>query len=61
MMCKEETAKPQRCTKFTFRLIGKPKTYFKGTTIIDFKPIEKTYSFINSGKNLKISHHTKIQ
>ncbi len=42
MMCKEETAKPQRCTKFTFRLIGKPKTYFKGITIIDFKPIEKT-------------------
>mgnify|MGYP007069250175 CR=1 FL=1 len=53
MMCKDETAKPARCGKNSFRLIGKPKTYFKGTTMVDFKPIEKTYDFDNSAKRFK--------
>jgi hypothetical protein len=41
-MCKEEIIKQKRCGKYSFRLIGKPKTYFKGITVIDFAPPSKT-------------------
>lgn len=42
MMCEDQIVKPKRCGKYTLRLIGKMKTYFKGTVEVDFKPIQKT-------------------
>lgn len=42
-MCEDQNEKQKRCGKFTFKLAGKSKTYYKGTLIVDFKPIQKTY------------------
>lgn len=42
-MCEKEITKSKRCGKYSFRLIGKPKSYFKETTLVDFAPISKTY------------------
>lgn len=42
MMCQDQIVKSKRCGKYSFRLIGKMKTYFKGTVTVDFKPIQKT-------------------
>lgn len=42
-MCETELVKQKRCGKYALRLVGKPKSYFKETTIIDFTPIAKTY------------------
>lgn len=42
-MCEDQNEKQTRCGKFTFKLTGKSKTYYKGTLVVDFKPIQKTY------------------
>lgn len=44
-MSEDQDQKLKRCGKFTLKLTGKSKTYFKGTLIVDFKPLQKTYSF----------------
>lgn len=42
MMCEEQNQKLKRCGKFTFKLTGKSKTYYKSTVIVDFKHNQKT-------------------
>lgn len=39
MKTQEEVPKTKRCGKYSFKLIGKTKTHFKGTVTVDFKPI----------------------
>ena len=51
-MCEDQNEKQQRCGKFTFKLTGKSKTYYKGSLIVDFKPIQKTYYFLLPRKKI---------
>lgn len=52
-MCEKEIVKSKRCGKYSFKLAGKGKTYFKDTTLVDFAPISKTYLFSYLVKKFK--------